>query len=238
MVNSNLGIMAGLLLCLLVNATAAADDGWVSLFDGKTLTGWHVKCKKADKGKTFWKVEDGAIICNATRKHGYMWLMSDKEYGDFELKLKVKGFKDSKGNSGIQVRSRYDDKAEYLDGPQVDIHPPGGWRTGLIYDETRTAKRWISPLKKNWSIKPADGPKKWKWNEDDWNEIYIKCEGLKIFTKVNGYVISDYDGQGMLNDAGHKKYNVGIVGQLALQLHKSNQLHVAFKDIFIRPLKK
>lgn len=219
-------------------AWCGENDGWISLFDGKTLAGWQVKCVKADAEKTYWRVEDGAIVCNSLKdgKHDYIWLMTEKEYGDFELRLKVRSYLDSPGNTGVQVRSRYDDAKGWLDGPQIDIHPPAGWRSGLIYDETRSAKRWIFPSLKNWAIKPEEGPKEWKWEKDGWNDVFIRCEGTKILTRVNGITIADYDGAGVLDDDSHKQLKVGLNGFIALQLHMNDRLHVAFKDIAIRPL--
>jgi hypothetical protein len=221
-------------------AWSGEGEGWVSLFDGKTLSGWQVKSVKADAAKTYWTVEDGAIVCNSLKdgQHDFHWLITEKEYGDFELRLKVRSYPDSPGNSGIQIRSRYDDQAQRLDGPQVDIHPPAGWRSGLIFDETREVERWVFPSLKNWEIKPAQGPKEWKWEKDGWNEVYIKCLGTTIVTRVNGLPIADYDGAGGLDDAAHRQHKVGLTGFIALQLHKGDRLRIAFKDIEIRPIAK
>ena len=210
------------------------------LFNGKDLDGWTVQCKSADKGKGFWTARDGMIACDSMDKgrHNYVWLMTEKEYGDFELKLKVRGHASkSRGNSGVQVRSRYDKKAGWLDGPQVDIHPPAPWRTGLIYDETREAKRWISPSLKNWSIKREQGPKECRWKADGWNNLVIRCKGTRIVTRLNGLTVTDFDGKGVLDDAAHRSHNVGLKGHIALQLHSGDKLLIEFKDIYIRPLK-
>ncbi len=229
---------AGVLACGI--ARGGEEAGWVRLFDGKTLAGWQVKCVKADAGKAYWRVEDGAIVCDSLKdgKHNYVWLMTEKEYGDFEMRLKVRSYPDSPGNTGVQVRSRYDDAKGWLDGPQIDIHPPGGWRSGLIYDETRSAKRWIFPSLKSWAIQPEQGPKKWTWEKDGWNDVYIRCNGTTIATRVNGLPIADYDGAGVLDDASHRELNVGLSGFIALQLHMGDRLRVAFKDLEIRPLAK
>jgi hypothetical protein len=90
--------------------------------------------------------------------HNYVWLMTEREFTDFELRLKFQAFRDSPGNSGVQFRSRFDEMANggCLDGPQVDINPPpeSSWRTGLIYDETRGEQRWVFPSLKDWCIGP------------------------------------------------------------------------------------
>jgi hypothetical protein len=192
----------------------------------------------ADREKTFWTVQDGAIVCDSmdSTDHDYVWLMTDREYDDFELRMKVRSFADSPGNSGVQVRSRYDDQAQWLDGPQVDLHPPAGWRSGLIYDETRGHQRWIFPSLESSRIEPEQGPEQWKWNRDGWNDVYIRCQGARILTKINDLVIADFDGSGVLDDELHKKHNVGMKGFIALQLHKRDRLRIAFKDIQIRAL--
>jgi len=221
-------------------AAAAAEKPWIALFNGKDLTGWKVRCKPDDANKTFWTVRDGAILCDSMSagKHNYVWLMADGEYGDFELRLKVRGHvPQSRGNSGVQVRSRYDDQAGWLDGPQVDIHPPDAWRTGLIYDETRGTRRWISPSLKGSAITRDQGPKEFRWKADDWNDLYIRCEGTKILTRLNGLTMTDFDGKGVLDDEDHRKHNVGLKGHIALQLHTGDKLLIEYKDIEVRELK-
>lgn len=237
-----LAVLAGGLLLAAAQAPEAGQSGaWRSLFDGKTLGGWHVAARPEDRGKGFWKVENGAIVCDSRgrRDHDYVWLVSDGEYRDFQLRLKVRSFRDSTGNAGVQVRSRYDGEAFWMNGPQVDIHPPAPWRTGLIYDETYEARRWIFPSLKNWEIGPESGPKKWLWRHADeeggWNLVEVACRGLRIQTRVNGIAIADLDGAGVLDDEAHRRRRVGREGHIALQLHSRDELHIEFKDIEIRP---
>jgi hypothetical protein len=97
-------------------------------------------------------VDDGAIACNSMdyENHNYIWLQTENEYADFELRLKFQVSREHIGNSGVQFRSRYDEKAVvegssagWLDGPQADIDPNEPWRNGLVYDETRETKRIV-----------------------------------------------------------------------------------------------
>lgn len=219
------------------------NTAWISLFDGKTLKGWEVKCKDRDKDKKYWKVENGSITAKVPRgsRHNYIWLMSADEYDDFELKLKVQTHPGDKGNSGIQVRSRYDDNARWLDGPQVDINPPGPWRNGFIYDETREVKKWISPIIGPPSMaKPEHAPKGWKWshanNDDLWNDVHIICKGTAIRTIINGVTVVAYDGAGHLDDKVHQAHNVGMRGHILLQIHPGGPLNIRFKDIRLKKL--
>lgn len=226
------------LLILIALPGFAWDAAWVDLFDGSSLDGWHIASKPADQGKSFWSVRDGAITCDSLgrKRHDYVWLVTDAEYGDFELRLQVRGFPQSKGNSGVQFRSRYDNEAGWLDGPQVDVHPPTPWRTGLIYDETRDTRRWISPSLEDWKIDESQGPKQWKWHKDSWNDLRIECRGARIRTWVNGIAITDFDGTEILDDDAHRLRRVGLKGHIALQLHKNDELLIQYRQIRIRRL--
>ena len=190
-------------------------------------------------------VKDRAIFCDSIGKkdHDYVWLMTDREFQDFELRLKFQTYSDSPGNSGLQFRSRYDvaDNNGWLNGPQVDIHPPKpmSWRTGLIYDETRGNQRWVFP-----SLKDSDMPGEYepkehvmKYAEDGWNEMILICKGMQIKTIVNGIVRVDWDASGILDSESHCKHNVGQKGHFALQLHIGDELRIKFKDIEIREFK-
>jgi len=218
------------------------EAGWTSLFNGKNLDGWTVKCRPADQDKTgYWKVVDGRLTAETLpgSKHHYIWLLTEKEYGDFTLRLKVQTYSTTTGNSGIQVRSRYDDEAGWLDGPQVDINPPGTWRNGFIYDETRGVQVWLWPnVGKPANAKPEHAPPGSKWFHDDdrdvWNEVQVTCRGTKIKTFINGVTIADYDGAKRLDDETHRSRNVGMKGRIGLQIHPGNELLIRFKDIEVR----
>lgn len=221
-------------------ADEAGAGPWRPLFDGKTLGGWHVSARPEDREKGFWQVRDGTITCDSLGRpnHDYVWLVSDSEYGDFELEVKVRGFAQSPGNSGVQFRSRYDEAAFWLNGPQADVHPPAPWRSGLIYDETRETRRWIFPSLPDWKIEPSQGPKQWRWKAldegDGWNQMRIECRGTRVKTVVNGVTMADFDGAGILDDEAHRRHNVGLKGHLALQLHAKDELLIQYKDLRIR----
>ncbi len=220
------------------------ETGWTSLFNGKNLDGWVVKCLTQDNDKRgCWKVVDGTITAETPpgSDHHYIWLLTEKEYGDFELRMKVQTYASSTGNSGIQVRSRYDDEAGWLDGPQVDINPPGPWRCGFIYDETREAKVWLWPdVGRPANAKPEHAPEGWKWfhadDQDVWNDVHIVCKGTRIKTTMNGVTIADCDAAGRLDDEAHRSHNVGMKGHIGLQIHPGKELLIRFKDIEVKEL--
>jgi hypothetical protein len=225
-------------LALALTGACQAQEGWLALFNGRSLDGWQVAAKPEDRDKGFWRVEDGAITCDSRgrKDHDYVWLIHEKEFGDFELRLKVRGLGESTGNSGVQVRSRYDRQALWLDGPQVDVHPPAPWRTGLIYDETRETRRWIFPSLPDWRIDESHAPAGWKWRHDGWNDLHIVCRGPDITTRVNGIPAAALKGQGILDDEAHRRRNVGLRGHIALQLHAKDELWIQYKEILLRRL--
>lgn len=72
---------------------------WISLFDGKSLNGWHLFNRKNVEIKS-WKIEDGALVClGAKGPSGSGDIISDRSFENFELKWEWKVDKGS--NSGV-----------------------------------------------------------------------------------------------------------------------------------------
>lgn len=228
-------------------------DQWEQLFNGVDLEGWTVKCIESDLGKSYWSVKDGCISCNSMgdKDHNYVWLASDREFADFHLRLKFQVFRESDGNSGVQFRSRYDESENanyggWLNGPQVDIHGPDPFRTGLIYDETEGIRRWIHPSLPDWRISPEQVPESaletsLYYYEDDpgkWNSMEIICRGMDLKTFVNGKMVTDFHADGILNDDVHRFWKSGEHGCIALQLHMNDELMIRFTDIYIKELEQ
>lgn len=133
------------------------DSGWVSLFDGKTLAGWH-NYGKTTVGEA-WKVADGTLYLDTTKKEGWQTaqggdIVSADEYENFDLKLEWKIAPG--GNSGI-IFYVHEDTAKYKyvwnTGPEMqvldnDLHSDGKipkHRAGDLYDliscKTETVKK-------------------------------------------------------------------------------------------------
>jgi hypothetical protein len=225
---------------------APPEDGYTALFDGKTLRGWTIKSKPADKilaAKKYWTVDKGEIVADSMghKEHDYVWLTTNKEYGNFELRLRFQTERGNPGNSGVQLRSRYDDEAGYLDGPQVDINPPAPWRTGMMWDETRGNQRWLCPKvpEGKW-VDEGMAPKGFRFvyagEGNGWNDLRIVAHGMKIKAWLNDVQVADYDGTGVLDDAVHQRHNVGRKGVIALQIHTHDELKIRFKDLRIKEL--
>lgn len=189
---------------LLCCSSLMAED----IFNGKDLTGW--------KGLSeYWSVKDGTLV-GTTRPKGInfnTFLCSDKEYGDFELKLKVK-IVNAVGNSGIQIRSKIDDKTKYVvAGPQCDM---GQQYWGSLYGERFGGMMKASDAA---TVKKVVKP-------SDFNDYHIVCQGKHVTIKINGTTMVDGNFEKMPDK-----------GILAFQIHGGPAMDVIFKDIVFTELK-
>jgi len=175
------------------------------LFNGKDLTGWLTP-----EDKSLFTVEDGEIVGRTKellKKNEF--LATDKSYGDFVLKVKVK-FRN--GNSGIQFRSKRKEDG-VVSGPQADV-ADGYW--GLLYEERgRGILERYPEDKANALVK-----------KNDWNEFVITAKGSHVIIDLNDIRIIDRDDP--------KFDREGII---ALQIHVWKEpMEVRFKDIVIKEI--
>ncbi|HEY0678953.1 MAG TPA: DUF1080 domain-containing protein, partial [Chitinophagaceae bacterium] len=85
-----------------VNAQTSTGNGWTSLFDGKSLSGWKILA-----GSAKYDVENNAIVGTTVARSRNTFLVTEKPFSDFVLELEVK-LQDTTINSGIQFRSQFD----------------------------------------------------------------------------------------------------------------------------------
>src|SRR3954463_15897802 len=96
-------------------AASAAEDGFVSIFDGKSLHGWHVSPEtghsRASKNTTGgkWVVQDGALIGSQGIPGNGGIIITDEQFGDYEIVLEMNN--DFGPDSGLFLRSTEDGKA-------------------------------------------------------------------------------------------------------------------------------
>tara|TARA_R110002096_G_scaffold102753_9_gene226914 strand:+ start:508 stop:1068 length:561 start_codon:yes stop_codon:yes gene_type:complete len=93
--------------------TSAEDNPWISLFDGKSLTGWQAT------SEANWRVEDGAIVVDAGKKG---FLLHEDAYFNYELQI---DFKAAPGtNSGVFLSTQPSPKKLTEDCYELNIAPP------------------------------------------------------------------------------------------------------------------
>jgi hypothetical protein len=166
------------------NTSATKDDnGWVSLFDGKSTKGWHTY-GKTTIGKA-WKAENGALHLDAASKKDWQTeeggdIISDQEYDNFHLKLEWKIA--PKGNSGVIFYIHEDPKAyqyPWQTGPEMQVLDNGtptslGHSDAKLY--THRAGDLYDLLASKEAVKPAG----------EWNEVEIVADKGKLDFYMNG----------------------------------------------------
>lgn len=222
-------------------------DGFISLFNGKDLTGWEGL-------EGYWSVKDGAIQGSQTRensKHTFLILSASKadptKFKDFELRLKYKWLSET-GDSGIQYRSKLvEDPRDpsnklKVGGYQINTVPRRTYDGGL-YDEANVAgqrgimagrgfkttwdkdnQRKNEPLPKTAQelLALINEPNK------EFNDLVFTAKGGHFTITINGQLM------GEVIDESPKAVLDG--GLLAFQLHTGQAMTIQFKDIKFKPL--
>ena len=113
-------LLLGTLLGLLTASIAIAqNNGWVSIFDGKTMNGWKVMAVHGGNGG-LWEVKDGALVGNQEKDHKGGLVGTEKKYSDFEIELEFKV--DNPADTGLFLRTRDDGMGYQI---TIDYHKDG-----------------------------------------------------------------------------------------------------------------
>lgn len=152
------------------NGISAEGEEWMSLFNGKDLTGWKIH------GTEKWYVEKGELVCESGPDKEYGYLATEKKFKDFELKLEFK--QSANGNSGVFFRSSLD--GTKISGWQVEVAPPGN-DTGGIYESY--GRGWLVQI-------PDEKENVLKMGE--WNRMKIRVVGDRVITWLNGTQMVDF----------------------------------------------
>lgn len=178
------------LVIQILSCRYAAAQGFVPLFDGKTLDGWEIQ-----SGLAKYHVEDGAIVGTSAKGGPNSFLCTTKDYGDFVLEFETK--MDPSQNSGVQIRSHRSTKdssilhlqwgptklrAGRVYGYQVEIAEEESPGSGSIYDESRHG--WLNKVPPT----PAAGE---AYKDNQWNQYRVVAIGDSIKTWVNGVPCAD-----------------------------------------------
>lgn len=165
------------------NGAARDGEEWISLFDGKTTSGWHTY-GKTTIGKA-WKVEDGTLHLDAASKKEWQTeeggdIITDQEFDNFHLKLEWKI--SPKGNSGVifyinEDASKY--QYPWQTGPEMQVLDNGtptraGHSDGKLY--THRAGDLYDLLASQEAVKPAG----------EWNAVEIVANKGKLDFYMNG----------------------------------------------------
>jgi hypothetical protein len=229
------------------HAAASPDDGFVTIFDGKTLKGWHVSAKSghsaASQHRTGgkWVVQDGAIVGSQDIPGNGGLVITDEQYGDFEVVLEMNN--DFGPDSGLFLRSTEDGRAYQA---MIDYHSGGNlmgvYGEGLSgginvknfsFGET---PEQITPEANASSPLPVL-PAAWKffWRHGQWNELRARIVGgptPTITTWINGVKVMEWTET-------EKRHSA--TGGIALQVHgggDGTKQFVRYRNIRVKRLDK
>lgn len=223
-------------------------DGYVSLFDGRSLKGW-------DGDPRFWRVENGAIVGESTPQHpcGHTYLVyRDMKAKDFTLKFEMKIV--GNGGSGFQYRSRTGQPwlspipasvisntgpvnlNWMMTGPQADFWPVKIY-TGQFYSENTSLRivAWRGQVVESYGDKKKRlmgniGDRAALGNfvrTNDWNQYTVIVRGGTFIHIVNGQVMA------VLVDDDPKSSN-NRPGLFGIELESIAQLYV--RNIWVKKL--
>lgn len=222
------------------------DSGFVTIFDGQSLAGWHVSAQTGHSRKSMnksggkWVVEDGAITGSQDIPGNGGIILTDKQYGDFEVIVEMKN--DYGPDSGLFLRSNEKGQAyQYM----VDYHDNGNLAgiygeglSGGIHQRNFDFGKDPSLI----TVKPEAltkcpvTPEQWKhlWKHGEWNELRARIESNppKIITWINGVRFTEFE---------DKEKRHPDTGSIALQVHGGGNFtdqFVRYRGIKVKELKK
>jgi tRNA threonylcarbamoyladenosine modification (KEOPS) complex Cgi121 subunit len=201
------------------------DDGFVSLFNGKDLTGWKglvedpikrskmkakqldEKQKKADENmRRDWRVENGLLVFDGK---GYDNLCTVKDYADFEMYVDWKIAPE--GDAGIYLRGT--PQVQIWDTSRVDVGAQVG--SGGLYNNQKNASK---------PLVVADNA------VNEWNSFYIRMIGDKVTVYLNGQLVTD---NVVLENYWDRSLPIFPKEQIELQAHGTR---VEYRDIYVREI--
>lgn len=147
----------------------AVEEGFVSLFDGKSLDGW-----KANRLPESFAVEDGAIRARGDCAHlFYEGKVNDACFKNFELRLEVMTRKNS--NGGIFFHTVVQEKG-WPSGHEIQVnntqHDPQ--KSGGLYGVVKNLEPFA---------------------DDEWMQYVIRVQDGKIQASVNGKMLVDHQSE-------------------------------------------
>jgi hypothetical protein len=217
--------------------SAADKDGFISLFNGRDLTGWNYN-------PYVWSVSNGAIVARApvdSRQTVHYMAWAGGEVDDFELRLKVRTT--AENNSGVPMRARWAQQ-RWFPGYQAEIHGQNsgqfviagagrerklsrdGWRTVAREENGKDILESIEPLPDADKIAAARDAVQ----NGEWCDFGIIAQGPRVIIQLNGVMVTDTRDEHPV-----KFVPIGMIGFEYMHKRGTNDA-VEFKDIRFRRL--
>jgi hypothetical protein len=243
-----LPIAGGIIIAMLPLAYSAdpnsTDAGFVPIFDGKSLTGWHVSSQtghsraSGNKSGGRWVVEDGALVGSQDIPGNGGIIITDKAFTDFEVALEMRN--DFGPDSGLFLRSN--DKGQAYQA-MIDYHAKGNLMgvygeglSGGIHVRNFTFLDKVTSIKEDKAPFPLPvSPEKWPafWKHGEWNELRARIIGNPptVTTWIKGVKFMEFTDR--MERHPH-------AGGIALQVHgggDTTKEFVRYRHIRVKELK-
>ena len=217
---------------LLAGSAVASEEGFRSIFDGRSLAGWETP------DLSYWTVDEEAITGRITKEHpctvNQYLVWQGGELADFELKFKSRLKGEGGINNGFQFRSRLLPDHDVC-GYQMDNNLQTPWLVRLYDEFGRHTLAWrgeraIFDAEGNRTVTKITEAEGTAWfHLEDWHEYHLTCVGPRITLLVDGQLAAEVED----NDP----RRLELQGILALQLHSGPPTVVQFKDIRLKEIK-
>jgi len=210
---------------------AEQSYGFVSIFDGKSLTGWRAL---PEDSASDWSVNDGVIVGQGSADRLSYLVFQEEALSDFELKLRYR--MKTKGNTGVEVRARIDTTGKRpLEGYHADLGHVGIGPQILGAWDFHFAKRKEHPCHRGMRLvidknqrgqqsKIPDAITLADIKKGDWNEVHIVARGGELKFSINGKRAAEF----VDNYGDYLKK-----GAIGLQIHDKGMV-VEFKDLKLK----
>ena len=194
--------LAGAIVAFSSVRAADSEEGFTTIFDGKSLTGWKTSL---DNPNT-WKIEDGAFVARGAVAHLF-YVGDTNPFKNFELKVDV--MTEPGANGGIYFHTAYQEKGFPGAGIecQVNVSHTDWIKTGSLYGLA------------NFGLTPA--------KDNQWWTQHIIVRGRKVTVKIDGKTVIEYNEPPVDPAARGKKLGAGT---FALQAHDPKSV-IHYKNI-------
>jgi hypothetical protein len=202
---------------LLASAAAGADDeGWVALFDGKTLAGW-----KASESPASFRVVDGTIACDGPRSHlFYVGKDGKASFENFEAQVEVRAR--AGANSGFYFHTAYQEEGWPAQGFEVQVDNSQKEHDGYLENKMTGSLYGIRNVYKAMA------------RDDEWFTLHVTVQKPRVQIRVNGTLVVDWIEPPTL-PAGAPKMNRLGRGTFAIQCHDPGS-KVFYRNVRVRTL--
>jgi hypothetical protein len=199
--------LAGVIMALTSARAADSEEGFTTIFDGKSFTGW----KTSTDNTNTWKIEDSALVARGNVAHVF-YVGDTNPFKNFELKVDV--MTEPNANGGIYFHTGYQEKGFPRAGIecQVNVSHTDWIKTGSLYGLVNIG---LTPAKDN-----------------QWWTQHIIVRGRKVTVRIDGKTVIEYNEPQVSPTSRGKKLGEGT---FALQAHDPKSI-IHYKNIRVKRL--